>query len=143
LAADETGVPADMIDMQMRAQHSVDAVWRKTRRGQPVQERILAVVPGRHIAALLVVAKPGVDNDPPRRRFHQQRVDRHLQPAFFIGEVRDQPGQLLDFLVCGERQDETRVAQGLELDDLCDPDLADLPLHPRFLLFLVIARNRR
>jgi hypothetical protein len=67
-----------MIDMQMRAQHGVDAVWRKARRGQPVQERILAIIPGRHSAALLVVAKSGVDDDPPVRRFHQQRMDRHF-----------------------------------------------------------------
>src|SRR5205823_1545594 len=53
-------------------------------------------------------------------------------------EVRDQPGQFLDFLVCGERQDEARVPQGLKLDDLCDLDLADLPLYPRFLFLPVV-----
>ncbi len=87
-----------MVDMQMRAQHGVDAVGGKTGRGQLLQERIAAVVPGRHVAALLVVAEPGVDDDAVLRRFHQQRMDRHFQAAVLIGEMRDQPGQALDLL---------------------------------------------
>src|SRR6185312_13055279 len=80
-AADEFGVPADMVDMQMRAQHDVDGIRRKARGGELFQERIVAVVPGRHVAALLVVAEPGVDHDTMLRRLHDQGVDRHFQPA--------------------------------------------------------------
>ena len=130
LAADEFGVPADMIDMQVGAEHRVDAVRGKTRRRQGVEERILAVVPGRHVAAMLVIAQTSVDDDPPRWRLHQQRVDRHFEAAFLIGEMRNQPGQFLDFLVGRQRQDEAGTADRLQLDDLGDFDLAYRPVHP-------------
>ena len=139
-AADQYGVPADMVDMQMRAQHGVDAVGREACRRQRLEKRILAVVPGRHVAALLVVAEPGIDDDPARRRFHQQRVDRHLEPAFLVREMRNQPGQFLDFLVGRERQDEAGAADRLQLDHLCDFDLAHGPVHPAFPSIVVLDR---
>jgi hypothetical protein len=89
----------------------------------------VAVVPGRHVAALLVVAEPGVDHDAVRGSFDRQRVDRHFQPALFGRKMRDQPGQFADFVVARERQDEARRADGFKLDDLGDFDLADLPVH--------------
>src|SRR6202790_5698937 len=46
--------------------------------------------------------------------------------------MRNQPGQLLDFLVGGERQDEAGAADSLEFNDFCDPDLAYIPMHPAF-----------
>ena len=66
----ESRVPADMVDMQMRAQHGVDAFGREARFAQGLEVRTLPVVPGRHVAALLVVAKPGVDQNPACRRLH-------------------------------------------------------------------------
>jgi hypothetical protein len=57
-------------------------------------------------------------------------MDRHFQPAFLGGEMRDQPGQLLDFLVGRERQDEAGAADGFQFDDLGDFDLAHIPVHP-------------
>jgi hypothetical protein len=66
-------------------------------------------------------------------------VDRHFQAAFLIGEMRDQTGQFLDFLVGRERQDETGAADRLQFDDFCDFDLAYIPVHPAFSLSGFIA----
>jgi hypothetical protein len=121
-----------MIDMQMGAEHGVDAVGRKARRRQRFEERLLSVVPGRHLAAFLVVAEPGIDHDPARRRFDHQRMDRHFEAAFLGGEMRNQPGQFLDFLIAGQRQDKSRAADRFQLDDFGDFDLADIPVHPAF-----------
>jgi hypothetical protein len=132
LAVDQPRVPADMIDMQMRTQHGVDAVGRKSRGGQGFEERAFPVIPGRHIAAFLVIAEAGIDHDPARGRLHHQRMDRHFEAAFFGGEMRDQPRRFPDFLVAGQRQDETGAADRLEFDDFRDFDLADGPVHPTF-----------
>jgi len=70
-----------MIDMQMRAEHGVDAVRRKACGCHGFEERIFPVIPGRHLAAFLVVAEAGIDHDPARGRLYHQRVDRHLETA--------------------------------------------------------------
>jgi hypothetical protein len=131
-ATDQPSVPADMIDMQVRAQHGVDAVGGKAGLCQGFEERALPVVPGRHVAAFLVVAEAGIDHDPPRGRLHHQRMDRHFEAAFLGGESRDQPRQLANFLVAGQRQDKTGAADGFKFDDLGDFDLADGPVHLTF-----------
>src|SRR5207245_282528 len=77
----------------------------------------------------------GVDDDPLLWRLHQERVDRHFQPTFLVGEMRNQPGQFPDFLVGRKRQDEAGAADRLQFDDFCDPDLAYSPVHPAFPLW--------
>ncbi len=124
----QAGVPADMVDMQMGAQHGVDAVGRKAGFAHGFEERTLPVVPGRQVAALLVVAEPGIDHDPAGRRLHHQRVDRHFEPALVGGEMRNQPGRFADFLIAGER---------LQLNDFRDFDLAHFPVHSAFPLSLL------
>src|SRR6266496_6423507 len=124
----------------MRAQHGIDAIRREARRRQLVEERILAIVPGRHVAALLVVAEPGVDDDPARGRLDKERMDRHFQPAFPGCKMRDEPGQFLYFLVGRERKDETGAADRLHFDGLRDPDLAHGPVHPALPLLMLAAK---
>ncbi len=74
-AANEFGVPADVVDMQMGAEHGVDAVRRKAWFRHGFEERAFPVIPGRHRAAFLVVAQTGIDHDPAGGRLHHQRVD--------------------------------------------------------------------
>ena len=129
LAFDQHGVPADVIDVQVRAQHRVDRLAGKAGRGQVLEEAPLPVVPGRDPPILLVVAEAGIDDDPPSRRLDDERVDAHLEPPFLVGEVRDQPGDGQYGLARRLRQDEPAAARRLELDDLRNGDVADLPFH--------------
>src|SRR3990167_32452 len=73
-AVDELGVPADMIDMQMRAHHEVDRFGRAAAGAPPVHERRVELVPGR-VVALLVVAEASVDQDRVLARLHHPGVD--------------------------------------------------------------------
>src|ERR1700733_9677364 len=86
-AIDQTRIPPDMIDMKMGAQHRIDRLRREAGVGKIGQERPIAVVPVRNPPPLLIVAQTGVDNDAPIRRFHDEAVDAHAQPAVFIGEM--------------------------------------------------------
>ena len=122
-------VPADMVDVQVGAEHGIDAVGWKTGRGHVLKKWRFAVVPGRHGATFLVVAKSGVDDDPARGRLDHERVDRHFQPAFLGREVRNEPGQRPDFFLRGLRKNKSRVACRLKFDDFGDFDLAHVPMH--------------
>src|SRR5215831_15729449 len=135
---DKAGVPADMVDVEMGAEHDIDALGWKAGLRHDVEIRTVALIPGRYAAALLVVAKPRIDHDAMLQCLHHQRMDRHFQPAFFGRKMRDQPRKLADFLVGCLRQDEPRRADGLQFHDLGDLDLAYLPLHralPRIVAF--------
>ena len=107
-------VPADMIDMQMRADHGVDALARPAGIGQIREERRLQRHPAGH-PARPVVAEAGIDNQPQARRVDQQGVDREAQRALLGDEVGVQPGhrpQRLGRRVAHERG--RRVIERLE-----------------------------
>src|SRR4051812_5337097 len=131
-AVNEAGVPAHVIDMQVRAQHDVDAVRRKAGVAHGLEKRPFPVVPGRHGAAFLVISEPGIDHDAQRRRLDYERVDRHLESTFLGGEMGDQPRQISNLFVGGQRQDKARASDRFQFDDFRDLDLAHLPMHRRF-----------
>jgi hypothetical protein len=126
-AFDQHRVPADMVDMQMRAQHRVDRLARIAGGGKVGEERALQIVPGWDTAALLVVAEAGIDDNAALRRLDDERMDAHLQPAAFIGKMRLKPFDRQDLLIGRLRQDEPAAAGDLQLDDLGHRDLADPP----------------
>ena len=133
-SVDQHGVPADMVHVQMGAQHGIDRLPRISGGREIVQERPPAVIPGLDATVLLVVAEAGIDDDAPRRCLHHEAVDAHAQPALFIGEVRLQPGDRLDRLACRLRQDEAAAARHLQFDDLGHRHVADPPLHRSLLV---------
>ena len=60
----QPGVPADMIDVEMRAHDEVDVVHRQAGRGQAAHEGVvLLLVPQRTRGAVLVVADATIDQD--------------------------------------------------------------------------------
>src|SRR5919108_6596445 len=59
----EARVPTDVIDMQMRAQHIVDVLGRKTGGGQISKIRPVLLMIARLVRALFVVARAGVYQD--------------------------------------------------------------------------------
>ena len=132
-AADQPCIPADVVDMQMRAQHGIDRLGRVAGRGHVREIGIVEVVPGRHRAARFVVADAGIDDDAPRRGFDHEGMHAHPQPAFLGGQVWNQPGQLLNLAVGRLRQDEPGAPDRLHFDDFGDCDLADRPAHPALL----------
>jgi hypothetical protein len=71
----ELGVPADMVDMQVRAHHEIDGLGRAAAGAQPVEERRVELVPA-GIVPLLVVAEAGVDQDGVAAGLHDPGMDR-------------------------------------------------------------------
>ena len=59
----EPRVPADMVDMQMRAHHHVDLLRPHAGRGEALEIGRVELVPDRPLRARLVVADAGVDQD--------------------------------------------------------------------------------
>src|SRR6266481_7032941 len=60
-AVDQHRVPADVIDVEMRADHRVDRLARIAGGGEIREEARLELVPGRYPPVLLVVAETGID----------------------------------------------------------------------------------
>jgi hypothetical protein len=62
-AVDQHRVPADVIDVEMRADHRVDRLARIAGDGEIREKARLQLVPGRYPPVLLVVAETGIDDD--------------------------------------------------------------------------------
>ena len=127
LPVDPHGVPADMIDMQVGAHHRVDRFTREAGLRQVAKERSLQVVPAGKRPILLVIAKAGINDDAPRWRLDDQRVDAHLEPPFVIHEVGLHPFDFAAGLAGCLRQDETRTADRLDFKDLGDGHRSNAP----------------
>ena len=102
LAVPQHGVPADVVDVQVGADHRGHALAGPADRLEVLQE-----VGGQRAAAQqgarLVVADAGVDHQPHAGRLHQERMDRHLHDLVFIDEIRIQPRRLAQLLRRGLR----------------------------------------
>src|SRR5690606_3892362 len=119
-------VPADMIDVKMRAEHRIDTVARVVGRLEIGKEAALQHVPGWNFA-LLVVADTGIDDDPPAAGVDDERMDAHDKTARFGREMRHHPAERLHRFRRCLRQDKTRPADRLHLDDPGDRHIPDLP----------------
>ncbi len=94
LAVLEHRVPADVVDVQMRAHHGVDSVARPARLAKVLQERRRQGLAAGDLARP-VVADAGVDDQLQPRRLDQQRVDAELQGGIVLAdEVRIEPRRL-------------------------------------------------
>ena len=71
----ETGVPADVVPVQVRAHHEVDRLGRTAAGAQTVEERRVELVPA-GIVPLLVVAETGVDQNGVTAGLHDPCMDR-------------------------------------------------------------------
>jgi hypothetical protein len=128
---DQHRVPADVVDMKMRANDRVDRLALIAGRRQIRQETRLQLVPGRYAAVLLVVAEAGVDDDAPARRFDDQSMNAQFEPAPLIRKIGVQPANRQYCFGGCLGQDEPAAAGHLQLDDLGDRHRADPPFHRR------------
>src|SRR5438105_2124403 len=126
---DQHRVPADVIDVEVRANDRVDRLAGIACRRQIAEKARLQPVPGRDAPVLLVVAEAGVDDDPPARRFDDQRMNAHLESAPLVGEIGPQPPDRHDRFGRRLRQDEAASPGHLQFDDLRHRYLADPPFH--------------
>jgi hypothetical protein len=114
-------VPADVIDMQVRAHDDIDRLGREPRRPQVVEERGAQHVEGSATSAVLVVAHAGVDEHGEARRLHHERVDGLQEASRVVEEVRRQPAAVaLDGLGHGLRQQPGGPRGARPLDDGAD-----------------------
>jgi hypothetical protein len=92
LAIIQPSIPADVIDVQMRAQDHVDVLGRRAERSQSLEPRPAAAVKVR-AGTLLVVAAAGVDQDGEAVLPNQEALDGDDQePARRILKARHEPG---------------------------------------------------
>ena len=126
LAVDQHRVPADMIDMEMGAEHDIEAFAREARAFEVLEEGGLEVRHHLH-CALLVIADAGVDHDPLRRRVDDERVHAHDDVAG-VGDVIGLEPFDLEHLGAGGTGESVFGRRGHHhLDDLGDGAVADLP----------------
>ena len=74
-------IPADVIDVQMRAHHHVDVFGLCAGRREPFDVGRVEIVPERPMLARFVIADAGVDQDFPAADLDQPRVDAELEEA--------------------------------------------------------------
>ena len=107
LAVLEHGVPAHVVDVQVGADHHVDAIAAPAGVGEVLQEGRGQRAAARD-AARPVVADARVDHQPQPRRLDQQCVDGKLQPVVLADEVRIEPGRLAQLGCRRLRQEDVR-----------------------------------
>ena len=122
------GVPADMIDVHMRAQDDIDILPPEARRRQPVEEIGLLHM-AKTIGPGLVIAVAGIDDHPPRGRGYQQGLNREDDPMVRRDEGFAQPGDGIKLLWCrlGQERGHRQLRSGF--DQSLDGDVANGPLH--------------
>ena len=124
----ELGVPAHVIDMQVRAHHEVDRLGRTAASLQAIEERRVELVPGR-VVALLVVAEAGIDQDGVAAGLHDPGVhgaDEAVGARFdMIGHHPDLLGVEGLLVELGEHAVGPK-ARGAELLDFLDGGATDL-----------------
>src|SRR5262245_13954166 len=127
-AVDQLGVPADMVDMQMRAHHEIDRFGRTTAGAQALEKRCVEIAPA-GVGALLVVAETSVDQDGVPGRLDDPRMDRADEP---VGPRLDMLGQhpalvrVERFLVELGKHAIGLEARSADFLDLLDGGIADL-----------------
>ena len=124
----ELGVPADVIDMQMRAHHEVDRFGLAAAGVQALEERRVELVPAR-IVPVLVIAEAGVDQDRVPAGLDDPGMDRADQPvAARLDMVGHHPALLgvEGFLVEPGEHACGLEARAADLLDLLDGGVADL-----------------
>jgi hypothetical protein len=90
----EPGIPADVIDVQVRADHHVDRFGRDTGRAQGIQEAGAQHVERPSAASILVVADARVDQQGQVGRSHHEGMHALEQAALAVEEVGSQPGAM-------------------------------------------------
>jgi hypothetical protein len=137
LAVLEHRVPADVVDVQVRAYHGVDAVARPAHLTKMLQERRRQRLAAGDLARP-IVSDAGVDDQLQPRRLDQQRVDAEFQSVVVLAdEVRIEPRDLRSSaaVACGM----TEAGTGKSISTMrviftrptCQLSSALTPLRPR------------
>ena len=121
------GVPADMVDVKVSAEHDLGRSRVDADPAQPIEvARTRSLIPGRYLRPVLVLADAGVDEEDPPRQPQHEGLDR--APQDFAADV--DKFRLEDVAILSEcRQVEARqelARRQLEViivDDYVDDDL--------------------
>ncbi len=101
---DESCVPADMVNMQMGANHHIDIFRLISSFFEFFDEVGLQVVKCNCTRPLFVISTTRVDDDRQSFGFNKQRVDRKFHLPFFCDEVRFQPFKFIDDVFSTRKQ---------------------------------------
>ncbi len=141
LAVHQPGVPAGVVEVQVGAQHRVDALGRTAHMGDVFQEAGLQVVEHGEVPGP-IVAQAGVDHDAPVAGPDDEGLERDHHLAFGRAEVGKQPVVLAQQLGrTAFEQHRKVVGEAIDLDNPADLDIADLPL-PDVLNSHVVLQRR-
>src|SRR5580704_8005963 len=142
LAADETArlgegrhpavvhqgrIPADVVDVQMGAQHRIDGILGESGFFEIIEKRRMQHVPSGE-RARLVVTEAGIDDDSFVAGFQEERMATHTRAPAFVREMGYEPFALaLDIFERGFGKDEGALRSGFHFDHAGDGDVADFP----------------
>ena len=122
-------IPADVIDMQMRAHHEIDVADGKSRRGEAAQKGVVGLhIPVRPLRPRLVVADAAVDQDGVMRRLHDIGLEAQHQHVIVVERARRaHPRAVLgqQFRRQARQHLQCRQERHLLLDDAMDREIAD------------------
>ena len=122
----QAGVPADMVGVQMGAEHEVDLFGMYAGRSKTFQVRGFLAVPHRPQGALLVVADAAVDQNRLPCGAQQKAVETHHHQARVVDEVGLQPAlRLQDLRVESGQQEVHGRKRALGLHHPRNRDVAD------------------
>ena len=121
-------VPADMIDMQMRAHDEIDIIHAKTRGGQRAHKVLVALeIPFRSRRPHLVVADATVNQNDMMRRAHDIGLETEDQPVILTKGFGRKPVAILleHFRRESRKHVKRRQKRPLQLNDAMNADVAD------------------
>src|SRR5215472_10777162 len=125
-------VPADVIEMHVRAQDFCDCFRRVPRSGQVFDERGLHICEYR-VLTLAIIADTSVDHDLLCARAQSESLERNLHPAIRCCKIREEPVVLLGELWRrAGHQYIKRVFVRVDFDDADNFDVSNFPLSDVF-----------
>ncbi len=127
-AIHQARIPADMVEVQVSAQHPGDRGRRKPGGREVLEKRRLQVA--EHVVFTLPVGTDtGVDHDVAAARAQHERLEREQHPAVGSRKSRRQPWVALQQLGLGPRQQHGDIVlESIDLDDARHFDIANLPV---------------
>jgi hypothetical protein len=127
VAVDQLRVPADVIDVEVRADHIVDFIGREIERGQMCDERRVEVVEvGHRRTEVLAVTDARVDDDAQAVDRDEQGLHDHPESAV-VGEIWLQPVAIRLECVDGLTQERLAGEDQLGFGHHRDRRVADFP----------------
>src|SRR6202011_626298 len=120
-------IPADMIEVEMRAYDEIDIVGPESRGRESIEKGCFQAAPLGKRGALLGVPDACIHEHPDAVQYYDEGLYDGLHPSFAVGKARRKPGDLGQGLRLGRRDASLNDAARIDLMDRCQGCVADPP----------------